>query len=78
MINQTTYLGSKKIHVRLMKTMGNTGPVHVVYVVLILSVEWIDLVYSLGHHATAAMPLCQCIHRGEGLSVKKTIAKVST
>lgn len=48
-----------------MKIGGNTGPVHVAYVVLILSVEWIDFIHSLGHlaplcllqnHAMAAMP----------------------
>lgn len=70
-----------------MKTMRNTDPVHVTYVVLILSVEWIDFNHSLRHlaplcllqnHAMAAMPLCQCLHRGEGLSVKEAFAKVST
>lgn len=70
-----------------MKTVGNTGPVHVVYVVLVPNVEWIDFIHSLGHlpplcllqnHAMAAMPLCQCLHRGEELSVKKAIAEVST
>lgn len=68
-----------------MKTMGNTGPVHVAYVVLILSVEQIDFILPLGHlvppcllqnYAVAAMPLCQCFNRGEELSVNKAMAEV--
>lgn len=48
-----------------MKTVGNTGPVHVAYVILILSVEWIDFIHSLGHLAPPCLlqnyAMCPCV-----------------